>query len=76
MRVDETRLTATCMLASRKHGPLYLGSALDMIVRVHEHKEGIGSRFTAKYGVTRLVRYASFMLDPVLIGAELVKVRK
>jgi putative endonuclease len=62
MRVDETRLTAAYMLASRKHGTLYLGSALDLIVRVHEHKEGVGSRFTARYGVTRLVWYQPFML--------------
>lgn len=62
MRVDETRLTATYMLASRKHGTIYLGSALDLISRVSEHKAGTGSAFTAKYGVTRLVWYQPFML--------------
>ncbi len=62
MRVDETRLTATYMLASRKHGTLYLGSALDLIARVSEHKAGMGSTFTTKYGVTRLVWYQPFML--------------
>ncbi|HRO03698.1 MAG TPA: GIY-YIG nuclease family protein [Terricaulis sp.] len=62
MRVDESRLTATYMMASRKHGTLYLGSALDLIVRVSEHKEGIGSAFVRKYGVTRLVWYQPFML--------------
>ena len=70
MRVDETRLTATYMLASRKHGTLYLGSALDLIVRVSEHKQGIGSRFTARYGVTRLVWYESFMLVTEARGRE------
>jgi len=50
------------MMASRKHGTLYLGSALDLIVRVSEHKEGIGSAFVRKYGVTRLVWYQPFML--------------
>ena len=70
MRVDETRLTATYMLASRKHGTLYLGSALDLIVRVSEHKQGIGSRFTARYGVTRLVWYESFMLVTEARGHE------
>jgi predicted GIY-YIG superfamily endonuclease len=48
MRVDESRLTATYLMASRKHGTLYVGSALDLIVRVSEHKEGIGSAFCAK----------------------------
>lgn len=62
MRVDETRLTATYMLASCKHGTLYLGSALDLIVRISEHKAGTASKFTAKYGVTRLVWYQPFML--------------
>ena len=62
MRVDETRLTAAYMLASRKHGTLYLGSALDLIARVSEHKAGTGSHFTAKYSVTRLVWYQPFML--------------
>jgi putative endonuclease len=62
MRVDEDRLTATYMLASRKHGTLYLGSALDLIKRVYEHREGVASRFTAKYGVTRLVWYQPFLL--------------
>jgi putative endonuclease len=62
MRVDESRLTATYLLASRKHGTLYLGSALDLIQRVHDHREGVASTFTAKYGVTRLVWYEQFML--------------
>lgn len=62
MRVDESRLTAAYMLASRKHGTIYLGSALDLLVRVHEHRSGEGSAFVAKYGVTRLVWYQPFML--------------
>jgi putative endonuclease len=62
MRVDESRLTAAYMLASRKHGTLYLGSALDLIARVSDHKAGQGCRFTAKYNVTRLVWYQPFML--------------
>jgi putative endonuclease len=62
MRVDETRLTATYMLASRKHGTLYLGSALDLIQRICEHRSGGGSRFVSKYEVTRLVWFQPFML--------------
>jgi putative endonuclease len=62
MRVDESRLTATYMLASRKHGAIYLGSALDLIKRIYEHRSNVGSRFVAKYGVTRLVWYQPFML--------------
>lgn len=50
------------MMASRRHGTLYLGSALDLIARVAEHRQGIGSKFVAKYGVTRLVWFRPFML--------------
>jgi putative endonuclease len=62
MRVDEDRLTATYLLANRKHGTLYLGSALDLIARVQEHRQGAGSTFTGRYGVTRLIWYERFML--------------
>jgi len=62
MRVDETRLTATYIMASRKYGTLYVGSALDLIARVSDHKNGAGSKFVAKYDVTRLVWYQPFLL--------------
>jgi putative endonuclease len=62
MRVDENRLTAAYLMASRKYGTLYLGSALDLVQRVFEHKQGVGSRFCAKYGVTRLVWFQPLML--------------
>jgi putative endonuclease len=62
MRVDESRLTATYMMASRRHGTIYLGSALDLIVRVWDHKNGVGSKFTHKYGVTKLVWFQPFLL--------------
>lgn len=70
MRVDEARLTATYRLASRKHGTLYLGSALDLIERVWEHKEKAGRSFVAKYGVTRLVWFEPFMLLTDARGRE------
>lgn len=62
MRVDPDRLTATYMMASKRHGTLYLGSALDLIRRVSEHKDGVGSKFVSKYSVTRLVWFQPFML--------------
>jgi putative endonuclease len=70
MRVDESRLTATYMLANRKHGALYLGSALDLIQRVTDHKSGEGSRFTARYGVTHLVWFQPFLLVTEARGRE------
>ncbi len=46
---------AVYLLASQRNGTLYCGSTSDLVRRVWEHKDGVGSNFTAKYGVTRLV---------------------
>ncbi len=43
------------LLASRRHGTLYLGVTSDLVRRVSEHKTKAVSGFTAKYGVNRLV---------------------
>src|SRR5262249_48388607 len=43
------------LLASRRHGTLYLGVTNDLVRRVHEHKTKVVPGFTAKYGVDRLV---------------------
>jgi len=43
------------MLASKKGGTLYVGVTSDLAQRVWEHENGIGSKFTAKYGCKRLV---------------------
>ena len=43
------------LLASRRNGTLYCGSTGDLIKRVWEHRQGVGSVFTAKYAVHTLV---------------------
>jgi putative endonuclease len=43
------------MLASRKHGTLYIGVTSDLAARVSQHKAGEADGFTKKYGVKRLV---------------------
>ncbi len=43
------------ILASRKHGTLYIGMTNNLARRIHEHREGRGSSFVQKYHVTRLV---------------------
>ncbi len=43
------------MLASQPRGTLYIGVTNGLIKRVEEHRAGIGSKFTAKYKVHRLV---------------------
>lgn len=48
------------MLASRKHGTLYVGVTRDLVRRVHEHKTKAVRGFTAEYGVDHLVWYESY----------------
>ena len=48
------------LLASKPHGTLYVGSTSDLVRRVWEHKVKAASRFTAKYGVDRLVWFECY----------------
>jgi putative endonuclease len=43
------------LLASRRHGTLYLGITNDLVRRVHEHKSGNIPGFTTRYEIDRLV---------------------
>lgn len=43
------------LLASRRHGTLYLGVTSDLLRRVWEHKNKVVPGFITKYGVDRLV---------------------
>ena len=40
--------------------PIYVGSTTDLVQRVALHREGRGSRHTAKYRIKRLVWYEAF----------------
>jgi putative endonuclease len=48
------------MLASRRHGTLYLGITNDLSRRVSEHKAKTIAGFSAKYSVDRLVWYETY----------------
>jgi putative endonuclease len=48
------------MLASKPRGTLYIGVTNDIIRRVEQHRAGLGSTFTRKYKVHRLVWYEEF----------------
>jgi putative endonuclease len=45
------------ILASKRHGTLYVGVTSDPVLRVWQHKESVVEGFTRKYGVKRLVWY-------------------
>lgn len=47
------------IMASKRNGTLYTGITNDLIRRVYEHKNGLGSAFTKKYKVFNLVYYDS-----------------
>jgi putative endonuclease len=48
------------LLASRRHGTLYLGVTNDVVRRVYEHKNKLLPGFSAKYGIDRLVWYETY----------------
>jgi putative endonuclease len=48
------------LLASGKHGTLYVGVTRDLVRRVHEHKEKAVPSFTSRYDVTRLVWFECY----------------
>lgn len=52
------------LLASGKHGTLYLGVTRDLVRRVYEHKTKVIPGFTSRYDVNRLVWHEIYD-DPV-----------
>ncbi len=45
------------ILASRKHGTLYIGSTSDLPRRIYEHKEELVDGFTKRHGIKTLVYF-------------------
>ena len=52
------------LLASKKHGTLYLGVTNDIVRRVYEHKTKAVPGFTSRYNITRLVWFEIYD-DPI-----------
>jgi putative endonuclease len=63
------------ILASRKHGTLYIGVIRDLVRRVHEHKTKAVPGFTTKYGVDKLVLFEIYE-DPVTAIAREKELKK
>nr|WP_294847091.1 GIY-YIG nuclease family protein [uncultured Sphingomonas sp.] len=45
------------ILASKRHGTLYIGVTSDLIARLYQHRTNAVDGFTKKYGVHHLVRF-------------------
>jgi putative endonuclease len=56
----EERTYYLYILASRKHGTLYIGVTGDLARLLWEHREGVIEGFTTRYGVSGLVYYEAF----------------
>ena len=50
------------IMTNRPNGTLYVGVTSNIARRIHEHRTGVGSKFTSRYGLTRLV-YAEWHDD-------------
>ena len=48
------------ILASRKHGTLYIGVTSDLIRRTFKHQQKVVPGFSKRYGVTKLVYFEIF----------------
>ena len=58
------------ILASGRHGTLYIGITNYVRIRLEQHRSGKGSDFVRKYGVHRLVRVEEFASPREAIARE------
>jgi putative endonuclease len=58
------------ILASKRNGTLYTDITCDLDRRMHQHREGRGSAFVKKYGITRLVWFEEHTLYTDAIQRE------
>ena len=66
------------LLASRRHGTLYLGVTNNLVRRVYEHKTKAAPGFTKRYNVDRLVWFEIHdeILSAIVREKELKKWRR
>ena len=55
--VSRDGVIAVYIVASRRHGTLYIGVTSDIVRRSAEHRNGLIPGFSKTYGCTRLVWY-------------------
>jgi len=64
------------LLASKKHGTLYLGVTNDVVRRVYEHRTKAVGGFTTRYGVDKLVWFEIYEDAAIAREKELEKWRR
>jgi putative endonuclease len=58
------------ILASGRHGTLYIGVTNNLRTRLEQHRTGRGSKFVKQYGVLRLVHVEEYSLPQEAIARE------
>jgi putative endonuclease len=58
------------ILASGRHGTLYIGITNNLRIRLEQHRAGRGSKFVKHYGVLRLVHVEGFASPQEAIARE------
>jgi putative endonuclease len=58
------------ILASRRHGTLYIGVTNNVRTRLEQHRCGRGSEFVKRYGVHRLVHVEEFASPQEAVARE------
>jgi putative endonuclease len=58
------------ILASGRHGTLYIGITNNLRMRLEQHRAGRGSKFVKQYGVLRLVHVEEFSTPLEAIARE------
>jgi len=58
------------LLASGKHGTIYVGVTNDIVRRGHEHRQKVGKGFTSRYGIDKLVWFEAYDDAPTAIARE------
>ena len=61
---------AVYILASQRNGTLYTGVTSDLPGRIGDHRQGVGSKFTAKYKVHQLVWFEMHATMDAAIARE------
>ena len=62
------------IMANKQNGTLYTGVTSDLPRRVWEHREGVGDRFTKRYGCQMLVWFEQHeTMEPAILREKQIK---